>query len=99
LVNKRDAAKVCTDSDHDKPLWTLSTRRIKLRIAHGSEENIILFGLRNHFWCAPANKHRLSTPLHNEILSHLNGAEVDLDNARSEDVLRWPEGVYSLAND
>jgi len=87
LIDKWNAAQVCADSDHDKPLGTLSTLGIQFRIAHGSEENIILFGLGNHLWCAPTDKNRLSTPLHNKVLSHLNRTEVNLNNAGCEDVL------------
>merc|ERR1711972_378248 len=68
-----DATKMRANANADQPFWILATIRICLRIAHGSHEYVVLLRRCNRFWSSAANKDRLAPPLHDEVLTNLNG--------------------------
>ena len=92
-----NAAQVGAHTNANQPLWFLAPLCICGRISHGWGNRIILPCCSNLLRCALADKHRLGTPLHGEVLPHTNGAEVHLHNTSSKHILGWPKRKNQLA--
>mmetsp|Transcript_57130 Transcript_57130/g.125018 ORF Transcript_57130/g.125018 Transcript_57130/m.125018 type:complete len:352 (+) Transcript_57130:204-1259(+) len=98
-IRLRDAAQVSAHTDDDEPLLLLATLGVSGRVAHGRSDGIVLLGAGNHLGSSSADEDGLGSPLHDEVLTLANWAEVDLDNTGSPDVLGGPETVEELGAD
>mmetsp|Transcript_124827 Transcript_124827/g.266348 ORF Transcript_124827/g.266348 Transcript_124827/m.266348 type:complete len:313 (+) Transcript_124827:253-1191(+) len=94
-----DAAEVCADPDADQPLRLLAALSICGWLPHRGRQRIVLLGGVDHIGGALADEDGLVAPLNNEILALTHRPQVNLDDARSENVLGRPHRVHELACD
>mmetsp|Transcript_92766 Transcript_92766/g.188945 ORF Transcript_92766/g.188945 Transcript_92766/m.188945 type:complete len:341 (-) Transcript_92766:25-1047(-) len=98
-IGLRDAAKVGADTDADQPLRLLAALSICGWLPHRGRQRIVLLGGVDHIGGALADEDGLVAPLNNEILALTHRPQVNLDDARSENVLGRPHRVHELACD
>mmetsp|Transcript_35826 Transcript_35826/g.53961 ORF Transcript_35826/g.53961 Transcript_35826/m.53961 type:complete len:319 (-) Transcript_35826:46-1002(-) len=98
-IRLRDAAQVSAHTDDDEPLLLLATLGVSGRVAHGRSDGIVLLGAGNHLGSSSADEDGLGSPLHDEVLTLTDRAEVDLDDTGGPNILGGPETVEELGAD